>query len=71
MSAYVDGELSPRQRRRLERHAARCPDCTGTLRSLVRVIRALRTLPQPPDGQVADRVVARLRREPVRLHRRR
>jgi anti-sigma factor RsiW len=71
LSAYVDGELSPRQRRRLERHAARCPDCTGTLRSLLRVIHALRTLPRPPDGQVADRVVARLRREPMRLDRKR
>lgn len=66
LSAYVDGDLSPRQRRRLERHAARCSDCRGTLRSLIRVIHALRTLPAPPDRRVAHRVVARVRREPVR-----
>jgi anti-sigma factor RsiW len=61
LSAYLDGELSPRQRRRLERHVSACADCAPTLRSLIRVIHALRTLPRPPASAAADGVVARLR----------
>lgn len=61
LSAYVDGELTARQRRRLERHADACAECGPALRSLIRVIHALRTLPRPPAPSVADRVIARLR----------
>jgi hypothetical protein len=62
LSAYVDGELSARQRRRVERHADACAECGPALRSLIRVIDALRRLPRPP-ATVADRVVVRLRQE--------
>jgi len=63
LPAYVDGELTARQRRRLERHADACPECGPALRSLIRVIHALRALPRPPAPTVADRAIARLRRE--------
>ncbi len=65
LSAYVDGELTARQRRRLERHADACTECGPALRSLIRVIHALRRLPRPPASNVAERVVARLRRDTV------
>jgi anti-sigma factor RsiW len=38
LSHYAEGDLAPRARRRLDRHAAGCPDCGRGLRA----VRALR-----------------------------
>ena len=38
LSAYLDGELPPRARVRLERHAAECPECRGVLGGLRRML---------------------------------
>jgi hypothetical protein len=43
VSQFVEGDLSRRARRRLELHAAGCPDCS-------RGIRAMRMLPQLTRG---------------------
>src|ERR1035441_5013331 len=42
-SDYLDSELSPRERRRVERHTADCPECRELLRSLQALIGVLGT----------------------------
>lgn len=49
MSAYIDGELSVRQERRLVQHQGLCPECrrmARTLRVLLEILAELRKLPQ-------------------------
>ncbi len=66
VSEYLDGQLSARQRRRLQAHAALCPDCGRMLRTLTIVLWELRELARRPAAvTVAPRVVERLRREPT------
>jgi anti-sigma factor RsiW len=60
MSDYVDGDLSPRERRRLERHTEICPECRRALRTLVVVVSELRRLRRNERGKVASQVVERL-----------
>jgi anti-sigma factor RsiW len=42
LSAYVDGELDPDERRRVARHVEECEDCGRAERSLRRLIGGLR-----------------------------
>lgn len=37
LSAHVDGELNPSERRRIDRHAAECPECGPVLRGMVTI----------------------------------
>lgn len=62
---YVDGELDPAGRRRIERHASLCPGCREALRSLRRTLSALRGLrrDEAPDDAIAGAVLARWRDE--------
>jgi len=63
MSDFVDGALSGRRRRRLERHADACPECgplRGALVRLVGELRRLRTSVTTERG-IAPLVVARIR----------
>jgi anti-sigma factor RsiW len=62
-SGYVDGELTVDERRRVEHHASVCPKCRELLASLRRTVIALRRLPSARGGNVAERVVERLRAE--------
>jgi anti-sigma factor RsiW len=41
LSQYVDGDLRTRARRRLERHAADCPDCSRGIRAIKALLRLL------------------------------
>lgn len=63
MSDLVDGDLSARRRRRIERHADLCRKCGPLRRALVRLVGELRTLRDPAAAQpsVAPLVVARIR----------
>ncbi|MDJ0787117.1 MAG: zf-HC2 domain-containing protein [Myxococcota bacterium] len=61
LSAYVDGQLSSRELRRLDRHLARCADCRQELDSLRRTVDLLRELPpvELPQG-LETRLMAHL-----------
>jgi anti-sigma factor RsiW len=41
LSHYVEGDLAPRARRRLDRHAGKCVDCGRGLRAVRAMLRAL------------------------------
>lgn len=61
LSAYLDGELSPDDRERIERHLRGCDGCArfgGEFRATVRALRAelLRPVALPPTVQ--ERVMA-------------
>ncbi len=64
LSAYLDGELTQRQRRRLERHAGICPECRRALKQLGALLRALPGLrgTEPEVDSVADRTAEAVRR---------
>jgi hypothetical protein len=66
ISDYIDGDLLPRQQRRLEAHARLCPDCGRLRRSLTVLVWELRELDRvrPRRTTVAGDVIERLRREP-------
>jgi anti-sigma factor RsiW len=70
LSAFIDGELSPRKRQELEHHLASCADCSGRVADLraesglVRV--GMEMLADPVDfGDFAQKVMARI--QPQRL----
>ncbi len=62
MSDYIDEELAPPERRRLEDHVGMCPQCRRVLATLRRSLRDLRSLSPEPRANVADGVIERLRR---------
>lgn len=66
LSAYLEGELRGRERKRVARHLSLCPICREIMRSLARTVERLRSLGRgdtsPPLGpSVADAVVDRIR----------
>jgi anti-sigma factor RsiW len=68
MSEYIDGELAPGERRRLERHVERCPECGPMLRALVATVHALRWLRGGPGRSVAPGTIERIRAEDEHEH---
>ncbi len=46
LSAYIDGQLSPRGQERVRRHLDECHDCRWQLESLQRTVALLRSMPQ-------------------------
>jgi anti-sigma factor RsiW len=64
MSAYLDGELAARGRRRLERHVRDCPECRGVLGALRRMLALLKSRPHASSAEdvpdIASAVLARL-----------
>lgn len=63
MSAYLDDELAPGLRARMERHARECPECRAALKSLRRMLAGLQQLPATDAGvpDIAAAVRRRLR----------
>jgi anti-sigma factor RsiW len=57
MSEYVDAELAPSDRDRIERHIRDCSDCHELLASLEEMVSALATLGRPRES-VAGSVLA-------------
>jgi anti-sigma factor RsiW len=60
MSAFLDHDLTPHQRTRMERHVGECRRCRSLLSGLQLVVAALHRLPAPSDGD-ATRIVASVR----------
>ena len=65
-SAYLDGELGPDDRGRIESHTHMCPPCARFMAGLRRTVSALSNLrgTETPRVSVSDGVLARLRDEP-------
>jgi anti-sigma factor RsiW len=61
LSDFVDGELPPRGRSRLQRHVDKCPDCHRALVTLQRMLDRLHHLP-PPDAHEPPDIAAAVRR---------
>lgn len=61
LSDYIDGDLSPDERRRVADHADLCPECGPLLRALTVTVFRLRQLRVRPSEPVAPRVIERLR----------
>jgi anti-sigma factor RsiW len=64
MSDYVDGELEPAERKRLERHVRFCDRCHIVLGNLRQTLGRLRTLQasDPPGATDADALGERIGR---------
>jgi anti-sigma factor RsiW len=60
-SAYLDGELTPRQRHRVERHTRDCPECRELLAGLRALIEGLGRLRGDDERVVAGTVLASIR----------
>lgn len=58
MSRYVDADLAPAERARIERHVRDCADCRGLLASLRTMLSALAGLPETRTESVAGSVLA-------------
>ncbi len=63
--AYLDGELAPEGRRRVEDHASTCAACREELASLVRTLTALDEALGSPTASVRDRVLSKLEAAPT------
>jgi anti-sigma factor RsiW len=61
LSEYVDAELSPDERERLEQHLGICPQCRRVLATLMRTVQGLRRLRGEAPPGLADTVIGRLR----------
>jgi anti-sigma factor RsiW len=64
MFDYIDGDLTPRQQRRLEAHARLCPECGPLRRALTVLVWELRELGRRRrTSSVSAGVIERLRGE--------
>ncbi len=67
LSHYVEGDLPDARRRRLDRHAAECPDCARGVRAMLALVRgfaALRGRPATLPTGVLQRFRAEADRTP-------
>lgn len=64
LSEYIDEQLAPDERRRLEAHVGVCPQCRRVLATLRRTVESLMGLGVEQQPSIADGVIQRLRREP-------
>lgn len=62
LSRYVDGDLPPRQQRRLAEHEGLCPECRRAIRALRRLVGTLPSLrARGEDSEVAERTARAVR----------
>jgi anti-sigma factor RsiW len=69
MSDYLDGDVTPSGRTRMERHVGDCAECRRLIADLGRIVNALHRLPTAEYGvdpaQLAGSVRLRLRETPA------
>ncbi len=63
LSDYLDDDLPPEERRRVEAHVELCPECRRVLRTLRRTLDALMSLRATPPHEAAPGVIKHLRGE--------
>jgi anti-sigma factor RsiW len=63
LSEFLDAELSPAERERLEEHVGVCPQCRRVLATLMRTLEGLRGLRGEAPPGLTDTVIGRLRGE--------
>jgi anti-sigma factor RsiW len=63
LSQYLDRDLSPAERERVEAHVSICPHCTRVLATLRRMLEGMHMLRAQPQPGLADGVIERLREE--------
>lgn len=63
LSEYLDAELSPPERERVEEHVGVCPQCRRVLATLIRTLESIRGLRGEAPPGLADGVIDRLRGE--------
>jgi anti-sigma factor RsiW len=61
MSDYLDGDLAPTGRARMEHHLGECEQCRRLLAGLRRTVDGLRRLSAPRDGADAVEIAASVR----------
>jgi anti-sigma factor RsiW len=61
LSDYVDGELSSRGRRRLDRHALGCADCGDGIRAMRALVYAVHGLGRAAGVRAPDTIFDRVR----------
>jgi anti-sigma factor RsiW len=61
LSHYVEGDLRPRARRRLDRHARDCVDCGRGLRAMRALVYAVQGLDGPAGGHAPGAIFDRAR----------
>ncbi|MBO8142824.1 MAG: zf-HC2 domain-containing protein, partial [Firmicutes bacterium] len=70
LSAYIDGQLEPAARRRVEAHVRRCLRCRAELDELVALKRLLEAAPVPsPPAGLTESIVGRVRFREARRQR--
>ena len=59
---YLDGALSRRDRRRMDKHVGACDGCRAYMESLAATVRTLGELPaEPADPEVREHLLAAFR----------
>ena len=66
MHDYLDDDLAPDERGRVEQHVGVCPECRLALLSLQRMLRGLMSLHSAAPAGLAPGIVKRLRTEDAR-----
>ena len=57
LSAFLDGELAPRDRRRIADHLSVCADCRAALRAMEEIAGALQRPPQVPEDLLSTAAI--------------
>jgi hypothetical protein len=63
LSHYLEADLTARARRRLERHAAECPDCSRGIRAMKALLGLIARIDRPRDIHAPASVFDRVRAE--------
>jgi anti-sigma factor RsiW len=65
VSHYVESDLAARARRRLERHAAECPECGRAVRAMKTLLRLIAHVDAPGETPGPDTLFSRVRAEAI------